>query len=713
MAAREFDFPVEGMTCASCVARVERALKKVEGVESVSVNFATERATVTSSETVGHEHLAAAVEKAGYTAHFEAEHTHDHEESDRGLGNLILAVALTIPTFVLSMFWHPRPEWANWVLFALSTPVIFWTGRGFFASAWKGARHGSANMDSLVALGSLAAWAYSVYALITTRGHDSHHQSNQIYFETGAVIVTLILVGKYLEARSKQSMSGAIRELMNLSPAQAIVVGEDGREEQIALSAVKLGMQLRVRPGEKIAVDGKVIEGSSYVDESMLTGESIPVQKSPGDALIGATLNSSGSLLYVAERVGNDTALARIIHLVERAQGSKAPVQKLADRVSSIFVPIVIGLALVTFVVWVLMGSAVSAAILPAVAVLVIACPCALGLATPTAIMAGTGRGAQLGILIKDGAVLESAGSIETVFLDKTGTITEGHPAVVEAESLTDYSVEEILTFAAAVERLSEHPLAKAIVRDAEKRKLSIPIANDFLAEVGRGAMGVVDGRSVSVTSPRNILNLPDVVAKWEGLGRTVVVVSVDNAPVGVIAIADPVAPQSFDAVNELKSIGIRPIMITGDNQRAARAIAVDVGIEDVVAEVLPSDKAEAVRARQAGGRVAMAGDGINDAPALAQADLGIAMGGGTDVAMETAGVTLLRSDLRGVPQAIRLARATLSTIRWNLVWAFGYNVVMIPLAAFGKLNPMWAAGAMAFSSVSVILNSLRLRRFS
>ena len=712
MASHEFDFPVEGMTCASCVARVERALKKVEGVESVSVNFATERATVSGSHAVTHESLSAAVEKAGYTARFEEGHVHD-EETDRGLGNLIAALALTIPAFLLSMFWHPRPEWANWVLFALATPVIFWNGRGFFVSAWKSLRHGAANMDTLVALGSLAAWAYSTFALLTVRGHDAHHQSNQMYFETGAVIVALILVGKHLETRSKQSMGGAIRSLMNLAPAQAVVVHEGGHEESIPHSAIQSGMVLRARPGEKIAVDGTVLEGASFVDESMLTGESVPIEKKPGDLVTGATLNTSGALLYRAERVGKDTVLAKIIQMVEHAQGSKAPIQRLADKVSSIFVPIVIVIALATFGIWMLRGATFAEAILPAVAVLVIACPCALGLATPTAIMAGTGRGAQLGILIKDGSILESAGSIKTVLLDKTGTITQGRPAFADAIAVANHSVDDLLTLAASVEKFSEHPIAKAVVAEAEKRSLDLHDAGSFQAEVGRGVSASINGQLVRVSSPHGISNLPKEVAEWESIGRTVMVVALDDLTLGIIAVADQIGEHSQEAVAELQSLGIEPVMITGDNERTARHIAAQAGITHVFAEVLPSGKADAVRSRQAGERVAMVGDGINDAPALAQADLGIAIGGGTDVAMETAGITLLRADLRGVPQAIRLAKNTLSTIRWNLVWAFGYNVVMIPLAAVGLLNPMWAAGAMAFSSISVILNSLRLRRFN
>ena len=709
------ELEIGGMTCASCVRRVERALGKVPGVVEAAVNYATERATVRLEPSplgeggVGVPTLVAAVEGAGYTARPHEEHHDEHAdhmpvESDERLTamrkNLLMAVVLTVPVIALSMLWHHRPIWADVILLALATPVIFWNGRSFFVSALKGARRGAANMDTLVALGAGIAWLASVGALVTGKG--------EVYFETGATIVTLILLGKLLEARSKSQMSGAIGKLLGLAPKTATVVREDGTEEERAVERVTVGTVLRVRPGEKIAVDGLVTEGESYVDESMLTGEPVPVRKRKDDEVTGATLNTTGALLYRATRVGGDTALANIVRMVERAQGSKAPVQRLADRVSSIFVPIVILIALATFF---LNG------ILPAVAVLVIACPCALGLATPTAIMVGTGRGAELGILIKDGSVLESAGAVRSVLLDKTGTITQGRPSLTDAETFGALDQNAALSLAASAESRSEHPIARAIVEGAPENP-SAPEA--FRAEGGRGVRATVAGKEILVGTLRLLAEADVLVperaktrlASLEGESKTAVLLAVDGTFEAILAVADAIGEHSREAVESLRALDIVPVMVTGDNRRTAENVARTVGIEEVEAEVLPGDKAEVVKKRQTSGATAMVGDGINDAPALAQADLGIAMGSGTDVAMETAGVTLLRHDLRGVPQAIRLARATLTTIRWNLVWAFGYNVVMIPLAAMGRMSPMLAAGAMAFSSVSVILNSLRLRRF-
>ena len=718
----ETELDIGGMTCASCVRRVERALGKVPGVAAATVNYATERATVhlhpsaQGEGKVGVQTLVAAVENAGYAAkpHQDAhasyhnEHTEHlapeaEERTDLLRNDLLLAVALTIPTILLSMLWHPRPEWANLVLLGLATPVIFWSGRRFFVSAYKGARHLTATMDSLVALGAGAAWLASLDALVVHWG-DAHRQSEGVYFETGATIVALILVGKLLEARSKNQMSGAIQGLLGLAPDSATLA--DGGA--VAVERIVVGDLLRARPGERIAVDGIVTEGESDVDESMLTGEPLPVPKGVGDAVTGATLNTSGALTYRATRVGADTALAAIVRLVERAQGSKAPVQRLADKVSAVFVPIVILIALATLF---LNG------VLPAVAVLVIACPCALGLATPTAIMVGTGRGAELGILIKDGSVLEKAGTVRTVLLDKTGTITEGRPALTDVETFGTLGREDALSLAASAESRSEHPIARAIV-EAASGAPTPPEA--FRAEGGRGVRATVGGREVLVgsyriLSERGVLIPQEATARLEILeseSKTAVLLAVDGVFEAILAVTDAVGEHSREAVASLKSLDIVPIMVTGDNRRTAENVARVVGIERVEAGVLPDGKAGVVAKYQGDGAVTMVGDGINDAPALAQADLGIAMGTGTDVAMETAGITLLRHDLRGVPQAIRLARATMGTIRWNLVWAFGYNVVMIPLAAMGRMSPMLAAAAMAFSSVSVVLNSLRLRRF-
>lgn len=718
--AKEVEFPVEGMTCASCVVRVEKALKRVDGVESASVNFATERATVSMEDALPVEKLAEAVERAGYTAVLappEAEHAHGHTGHDHMAmpddlkaqrQNLWMAIALTVPTVALSMFWHPRPEAVNWILLLLSTPVIFGAGRNFFVSSLKAARHGGTTMDTLIAMGSFAAWAYSFWALYAFRGHEGHGQSEHVYFETGAVIVTLILVGKYLEARSKQRMSGAIRMLMNLAPAEATVV-RDGVESVVPVKDLKVGALFRVRPGEKIAVDGEVVEGESHVDESMLTGEPIPVRKAAGDEVAGATLNTHGSLLVRATKVGADTALAQIVRMVERAQGSKAPVQDLADRVAGIFVPIVIVIALATFAVWMSRGASFAEALVPAVAVLVIACPCALGLATPTAIMVGTGRGAELGILVKDGSVLQRAADVQVALLDKTGTLTRGKPEVTDVVTVGSLNRDQVLRLAAAAEQNSEHPLGRAVVVAADTT--DIPPASSFVAIRGEGVEATVEGRKVAVgrfASPEHA----EVMDGLEAQGRTVAVVRVDTKVEAILAIADQVGEHSAEAVATLREHGVESVMVTGDNRKTAEAVAAQVGIHEVEAEVRPEGKADLVQRWQKGRVVAMVGDGINDAPALAQADIGFAIGTGTDVAIEVADVTLLRSDLRGVPQALQLAKRTMATIKGNLVWAFGYNVLMIPLAAMGKLNPMWAAGAMALSSVSVIANSLRLRRF-
>lgn len=730
------ELKIEGMTCASCVRRVEKALGKVPGVLEASVNYATEKAIIQHSGQVDAKTLTQAVEDAGYGV---ASKSMDHATHEEDLGedhsahlaldaygplrqqrnNLILAIALTLPTVLLSMAWHPRPEWANMLLFVLSTPVVLWSGRSFFIVTWKALKHFTATMDTLIAMGSGAAWAYSVYALIAFSGHGGHHQSEGIYFETAAAIVTLILTGRYLESRSKGRMSSAIQKLMGLAPKTAIR-WENSQEVEVPLESVRVGDRLRVRPGEKIAVDGVVLEGESFVDESMLTGEPVPVHKKPGDQVTGATINKKGSLLYEATRVGGDTALAHIVKMVERAQGSKAPIQKLADRISGIFVPIVVMIALGTFLYWwLVVGVGIGAALIPAVTVLVIACPCALGLATPTAIMVGTGRGADLGILIKDAGVLEHAGSIRTVLLDKTGTLTQGRPSLTDFLAI-DGEEGTLLGMVAAAEARSEHPVAEAIVRGAQDRGVSIPQAEGFEAIEGRGIQAIVDSKAVLIGSPRLMRdwayaipdNAAEAIDRWEGQGKTAMLAAVDGVVVAALAVADQVSEHSAHAVAELKSLGLTPVMVTGDNRRTAEAIASQVGVTEIEAEVLPGEKAAIVQRHQIQGPVAMVGDGINDAPALAQADLGIAIGSGTDVAMETAGVTLLKSDLRGVSLAIKLARATLSTIRWNLVWAFGYNVVMIPLAMSGKLNPMFAAAAMAFSSISVILNSLRLRSF-
>lgn len=703
---------VNGMTCASCVRRVEKALSKTHGVVTANVNFATHQATVEHVIDVQLDALVSTIDHAGYAASLHVDQKHEKgpdTELSQARANLWLSAGLTLPIFALSMFWHHRPEWANWVLFILTTPVIFWCGRQFFIVAAKALRHGSTTMDTLVAMGSGAAWAYSAYSLISLQGHG-HLQNEHIYFETGAVIVTLILFGRYLEARAKTRMSDSIRKLMDLAPKSAWLIA-DGVENEVPVTRLRVGDLVRVKPGERVATDGVVTDGMSYVDESMVTGEPMPVGKKPGDPITGGTINDRGSFVFRVERVGDDTTLAHIARLVQRAQGSKAPMQSLADRVSGIFVPVVIAISLLTLMGTLFAGRGLDAGIMAAVAVLVIACPCALGLATPTALMVGTGRGAELGILIKDGEALERAGDLKTILLDKTGTVTEGQPRLNEILIFGTWTENEALIFAAALESQSEHPIARAVVSLAQERGLVWDPLASFETVRGKGVEG--GGRigrlDWALTDPS--AEVRAAVDKLESEGKTVFVASQGNNA-AVFAVSDSVAEHTAEAISLIKRLKITPVMVTGDNRGAAEFVARSVGIERVEAQVLPEDKVSWVKQFQAIGRVGMVGDGINDAPALAQADLGIAMGSGTDIAMETAGVTLLRSDLRGVAQAVRLARATLTTIRGNLFWAFIYNLVMIPLAATGRMSPMLAAGAMAFSSISVVLNSLRLKAF-
>jgi Cu+-exporting ATPase len=736
------ELPITGMTCTNCAATVERALNKVPGVVRANVNFATERASVEYIPGVASvAAMIRAVEEAGYGVVQAAarEQLEDVEAQARQAEiadqtrKFWVGVAFALPLFLLSMardlgllgHWAHAP-WVNWLFLALATPVQFYTGWDYYVGSYHALRNRTANMDVLVAMGSTVAYVYSLVLLIFPAA------GQHVYFETSAVIITLIKLGKLLEARAKGQTGEAIRRLMGLRPKTARVV-RGGTEVDVPVEEVRVGDLIVVRPGERMPVDGVVVEGHSAVDESMLTGEPLPVDKGTGDEVIGATINKQGLLKFEATRVGAETALAQIIRLVQEAQGSKAPIQRLADRVAGVFVPAVILIALVTFAVWWAVGGQFTPAMIRLVAVLVIACPCALGLATPTAIMVGTGKGAEMGILFKNSAALETAHRLQSVVLDKTGTLTVGKPAVTDIVTQdTEHETRDtILRLAASAEWGSEHPLGQAIVAEAEARGLALADPQDFEAVPGKGVRAQVEGHRVLVGKPEWMeqegVQLGDLAAGVERLqaeARTAMVVAVDGQAAGILGVADTLKEGSAEAVAELHRLGLEVVMLTGDNRRTAEAIAAQVGIDRVVAEVLPADKSAQVKQLQGGGRlVAMVGDGINDAPALAQADVGIALGTGTDVAMETADVTLMRGDLRAVPRALALSRATMRTIKQNLFWAFFYNVILVPVAAgalypipwvpdvLRQLHPVLAAFAMAFSSVTVVSNSLRLRR--
>jgi Cu+-exporting ATPase len=747
-AVRQVVLDIGGMTCASCVARVEEALIEAPGVEKATVNLATEKATVTVRPgTADIAAMIAAVEDYGYTAAPSASAaaglagpatTEDGETTaplDAGEArreretatlwrHVQLSMALAAPVVVLSMLpmaWlHTLPAWAmearSYVTWALATPVWAFFGWRFHRAALLNLRHRTATMDTLVSMGTSAAYLYSVWGLLTAGA-----AADVTYFDAAATITSLILMGKYLEATAKGRSSAAIRALIGLQPKTARVI-RDGAEVDVPVGQVAYGDLVMVRPGERIPVDGLVEDGGSTVDESMITGESLPVEKQPGDAVVGATINRHGLLLVRAERVGQDTVLAHIVRMVEEAQGSKAPIQRLADRVASIFVPVVIGVAALTFVGWLLAGGGVTIALMNAVAVLVIACPCALGLATPTAIMVGTGRGAEQGILIRGGDILEMAHKVDTLVLDKTGTLTVGHPSVTDIVVMTGTDPAHLLQTAAAAERGSEHPVGEAIVERAKADGLDAGFSVvGFQVVPGQGLEAMVAGKHVAVGSRRLMdqlsVHVPDAAEQallaLEGQGKTAVFVGIEGAVAGLIAEADTLRPEAKQAIAQFKRAGLKLTMLTGDNPRTARAIAAQLGIDRVLAEVRPEDKAAEVRRLQQEGRiVAMTGDGVNDAPALAQADVGIALGAGTDIAIEASDITLVGSDLRLVVLAINLSRATMRAIKQNLFWAFVYNVVGVPIAALGLLNPMLAAAAMAFSSVSVVSNSLRLRGF-
>jgi Cu+-exporting ATPase len=731
------ELPITGMTCASCANRIERRLNKLEGV-TATVNYATEKAAVDfDPRVVEPAALVGAVESAGYqavlpSAEPRAASQQEVNETEPLRRRLILSAALALPVLLLSAI--PPLQFDNWqwLVLQLATPVIVWGAWPLHRAAWQNLKHATATMDTLISLGVLAAFGWSLYALFLGDAGmtgmkmtfdlvtDPSEGSGQIYLEVASVVTVFILGGRYFEARAKRRAGAALKALLELGAKEVSVLDDAGRELRVPIEQLSVGGRFVVRPGEKVATDGVVEEGRSAIDMSLLTGESVPVEVGTGDQVAGATVNAGGRLVVRATKVGADTALAQIARLVTEAQTGKAPVQRLADRVSGVFVPIVIALSVATLGYWLGAGESAAAAFTAAVAVLIIACPCALGLATPTALLVGTGRGAQLGLLIKGPEILESTRRVDTIVLDKTGTVTSGRMSLVEVVAADGEDRDEILRIAGAIEDASEHPIARAIA-DASRREVDLPAVESFGNREGLGVEGVVDGHGVQVGRPSLMaewsLRVPDRLdgarRDAEAQGRTAVLAAWDGAVRGLLVVADTVKPTSAQAVALLKALGLRPVLLTGDNETTARTVAAEVGIDEVIAEVLPADKASVVGRLQSEGRVvAMVGDGVNDAPALAQADLGLSIGTGTDVAIEASDLTLVSGDLRAAADAIRLSRATLRTIKQNLAWAFGYNIGALPLAALGLLNPLIAGAAMGVSSISVVANALRLRRF-